>query len=236
MRRALPVTPARCLTIVALAGAALVPLSSGGVAMARGARGTAAPAQITNLKALTRLNDYSFVYSATSGSAKIRSVGTVHSLTDWKLVTGISSVSTTMYDVNGRGYSMVKGLAMVEHLALRTPQGYQHLNGEHTWGSALVAMTHVSGVRIERGGSCRVAGARGTIYDLGTPGVDKHIFSLAEQACVDDANGALLFMAEGIPGGSAARSLHLSGDREFFEVTSIGHSGIVRAPRAGRGR
>lgn len=181
----------------------------------------------TNLRALTQLRNYAFVYTAAVGGAKLKSVGLVHSPTDWKLVTG----SVTAYDVGGHGYATVRGLPQVQHRTFHTAQGYTSLNGEHTWGAALVATTHVTGIKITRGRACTVAGRSGTIYVLRSPSDASGVFSLEDQACVADRGGALLYFGQGVTGGRAAVAIHLLGAQEQFEVTRIGRVGVIRAPR-----
>lgn len=209
---------------MAIALLALSPCLAGARGIADRAR---ARSPLTNLAALTSLRNYSFFYTASNLGASIRSVGAVHDPTDWRLATG----SVTTYDVGGHGYSVVKGFSTIEHTVFHTRFGYQHLNGEQTWGTALLDTTHVTGMRISRGSSCRIAGVPGTVYTLKTPGADKGIFSAADQACVADRSGALLSFAEGVTGGGAAKTLHLSGAHELFEVTGIGRVGVIRAPR-----
>ena len=195
-----------------------------GVRSARSRRTNVSP--VTTLSALTSLRNYSFTYTFHNAGSSLRAVGAVHSPTDWKLT--LSSVTT--YDVGGHGFSVVKGFPQVQRTTFATPEGYHHLNGEHTWGTALLDTTHVTGMRISRGGRCTVAHTSGTIYQLRTATVDKGVFSAALQACVDRRSGALLYLAEGVTGGAAADAVHLAGAGEVFEVTAIGGVGPIKAP------
>jgi len=153
-----------------------------------------------SLSTLAGLRDYTFTYIATGG------------------------------DVDGQGYSTVRGSSTVQHVSFRTPEGRTHLSGEYTWAQAFIGFTHVSGVRIVAAGSCSVAGARGTTYDFKTPSSDNGIFSIADQACVEKSSGALLSFDEGVTGGSAASATGLSGKAESFTVTSIGGVGPMGTP------
>ncbi len=214
------------LTLIAAAAVATLACMSAFLApSASAARARTAPD--ANLRALTQLRNYAFIYTAVNGGAKLRSVGFVHSPTDWKLVTG----SVTAYDVGGHGYATVRGLPQVQRRTFRTAEGYTSLNGEHTWGAALVATTRVTGIRVARGRACTVAGRRGTIYVLRSPSDASAIFSLVDQACVADQGGALLYYGQGITGGKAAAAVHLVGAQEQFEVTRVGRVGVIRAPR-----
>ncbi|HQU26165.1 MAG TPA: hypothetical protein PLS29_03940 [Acidimicrobiales bacterium] len=208
---------------LAAAGATTPPRGPSAVARAAG--------NDLSVARLSGLRNYSFSYVVGSPSQEA-AVGRVHGTTDWQLTVtvGARTPSVTTYDVGGHGYSQVKGFASIEPVTFATPEGFTHLNGEHTWAQALVDALHVTGVRVTTAGTCRVAGQRGTLYVLKTPTASEGVFSLTDRACVE-RSGPLLSFAEGVTGGSAAGAIGLTGRSETFTVTSIGRIGVVRAPK-----
>lgn len=185
-----------------------------------------------SLARLAGLRNYTFTYGYAKSSQGVTAVGEVHGPTDWRLTVSVASrgPSVTTYDVGGHGYSLVKGLPAVTKIAFKTPEGLTHLNGEETWAEALVSTQHVAGVRVDTAGACRVAGQRGTVYDLRSPAASQGVFAVSERACVG-RDGALLSFTEGVAGGSAAGAIGLAGKSETFSVTSIGRVGEIRVPK-----
>ncbi len=198
------------------------------VALSPLARAAHSPLRVARLGGLI---DYAFSYAFGSPSDET-AVGRVHGPTDWALSVTVTphAPTVTTYDVGGRGYSLVKGLSRVEPVTFKTPEGLTHLNGERAWAQNLVDALHVTGVRVTTVGNCRVAGQRGTLYELRTPTASQGVFALAVRACVS-RRGPLLSLTEGVTGGSTAGALGLRGKTETFTVTSIGRVGTITPPK-----
>jgi hypothetical protein len=183
-------------------------------------------AQLT-LTRLASLSNYSFQIVTVSGRYSFEVTGEVHGPTDWRISS--KAPATTTYDVEGQGWSVALG--HVSRVRLRSPQGWSHLAGERTFAQGLMDLTHVTGMKVVAGAACTGAGRAGTTYRLELPAADKAIFDLLGSACVARQGGALLYYHQGVAGGTAAGSVHLTGDAYTFSVTSIGHVGAIAAPR-----
>jgi hypothetical protein len=179
-----------------------------------------------SLARLGSLTDYSFTSTAGNDGSTITVTGEVHDPTDWE--THSASPAVTNYDVGGRGYAVAIG--QVTPVTLKTPEGLTHLDGETTYAKALIGYTHVTGIRITTGGHCSVAGVRGTTYDVKSPGADATLLVETATACVADGSGALLSFASGVPGGSAASAVHITGATTSFTVDAVGGTGPIAAP------
>ncbi len=175
---------------------------------------------------LAGLQNYTFTSVNAYGSVSMTWTGRVHSPTDWVVTTSAPAVTT--FDVDGHGSAVAIG--RVENVTFQSPEGINHLFGEASFAEQLVGYTHVAGIRITRGPSCRVAGASGVTFDVQAPNAS--IVNEAAQACVDRSDGALLSYRAGVGGGSAADATGLSGHGMTFTVTSIGSVGPIAAPKS----
>ncbi len=207
-----------------VAVAAMAGLAGSAYARAEPARSGGQP---FTLASLASLGDYTFQVVTRSGRYSFEVSGAVHSATDW--VVSSKAPAVTTYDVGGQGWA--RALGRVSRVHLRTRQGWSHLDGERTYAEGMVGLTHVSGMRLVRAGTCTGAGRAGTSYRFELPGADRGLFDLLASACVADRGGALLFYSQGVAGGKLAGAVHLSGDSYTFRVTSIGHVPAVTVPR-----
>lgn len=181
--------------------------------------------------ALTRLSDltdYSFISTEANAGYTFTVTGEVHDATDWQ--TQSAAPAVTNYDVDGRGYGVAIG--QVTPVTLKTPEGLTHLDGESTYAQALIGYTHVTGIHIGTAGPCVVAGAKGTTYQVRSPGADASLLVETATACIAEGSGALLSYSSGVPGGSAASAAHIQGAETSFTVTAIGGIGPIAPPAA----
>ena len=186
------------------------------------------PSAALSLSRLSSLTNYTFVSSAGGASESLRVTGKVHTATDWESHTQTPSVTT--YDVGGHGYAVVGGPRV--NVTFQTPDGVNHLDGEHVYAAELMGYTHVTGIRISTAGACSVAGTAGTVYDVKSPSASASLLVETATACVADGSGALLSYSGGVQGGAAASAAHLTGMAMSFRVTSIGGVGRIAAPAA----
>ncbi len=214
-----------------LAGCGTAPSPSGGAQRSGSPAARSAPNAkvVFQLGRLAGLTNYTFVYQATNNGARIVTSGRVHALTDWVLTTTVGP-KVTIFDVNGRGISRISGSGLATRMRFKSPDGADTLNGEYVSAKGLIGVTHITGVRILRAGSCGAAGVRGTLYDLKSPANASRILRLGWQACIADGSGSLLTFVSGVKGGAAANAIHLAGAGTSFEVTSIGGVGPIVAP------
>ncbi len=189
----------------------------------------ATPAFGTNLNRLAGLTNYRFIYSATNDGYKLAITGAVHGPRDWEISATVPLKEST-YDINGHGYSLALGY--VNPVTFKTPKGLTHLNGEYTAAQSLVGYTHVTGMRISTRGACKVAGVQGTHYELLSPRADRKLLVETVSACIAKRSGALLSFAVSVPSGSVLKTLHARATSGSFTVTSIGHVGVIRTPKA----
>ncbi len=175
-----------------------------------------------SLARLGSLTNYSFVSTAGNDGYTFTITGEVHDPNDWE--THSTSPDVTDYDVNGGGYSVALGQVI--------PGPPQKLAGEATYAQALIGYTHVAGIRITTAGTCDVAGLQGTTYQLKTPGADASLLVETATACVATNTGSLLSYSSGVPGGSAANAVHLTGASTSFKVTAVGGIAPIAAPKA----
>ncbi len=215
---------------VVLAACGSGPTTSPKTTTASGAQNSSQPSGSSGLSLarLDSLTNYTFTSISSNGGASITISGNVHNPTDWE--NHASSPSVTTYDVNGSGYSEAVG--QVIRTSFNTPEGVNHLMGEQVFAEQLIGYTHVTGIRITTAASCTVAGMSGKTYNVQSPSTDTSILNETATACVSDSSGALLSYTSGIIGGSAARTVHVSGANNRFTVTSIGGVGRIVAPKA----
>ncbi|MGC8511944.1 MAG: hypothetical protein ACP5P1_02750 [Acidimicrobiales bacterium] len=174
-----------------------------------------------SLARLGSLTNYSFVSTAGNDGYTFTVTGEVHGPTDWK--THSTSPDVTNYDVNGRGYSVALGQVI--------PGSPQTLDAETSYAKALIGYTHVTGIQITTGGVCDVAGVQGTTYQVKTPGADASLLVETATACVAKNTGALLSYSSGVPGGSAASAVHITGANTSFKITAVGDVAPIAAPQ-----
>ncbi len=174
-----------------------------------------------SLARLGSLTNYSFVSTAGNDGYTFTITGEVHDPTDWE--THSTSPDVTDYDVNGRGYSVALGQVIAG-----SPQT---LDGETSYAKALIGYTHVTGIQITTGGVCDVAGVRGATYQVKTPGADASLLVETATACVAKNTGALLSYSAGVPGGSAASAVHITGANTSFKITAVGGIAPIAAPQ-----
>jgi len=179
-----------------------------------------------SLARLGSLTDYSFTSTAGNGGSTFTVTGEVHGPTDWE--THSTSPAVTSYDVGGRGYAVAIG--QVTAVTFKTRDGLTHLDGEPTYAQALIGYTHVTGIRITTGGHCSVAGVPGTIFQVKSPSADASLLVETATACVADGSGALLSYSSGVPSGSAASAVHITGAATSFTVNAVGGIGPISVP------
>ena len=179
-----------------------------------------------NLTRLSSLTNYSYVYTALNQGYTFKRIGRVHSLTDWSVTS--TSPAVTIYDIDGHGYSVVGTIRSTDQF--KTPEGTTHLAGEVVWAGALIDDTHIAQVRINEGGSCRVAGVLGTEVTVRSPLAARSIFGLNVHACIDKSSGALLSISQGVVSDSAPTAAGLKGSREQWAVTAVGGVGPIHLP------
>jgi len=174
-----------------------------------------------NLARLGSLTNYSFVSTSGNDGYTFTITGEVHDPDDWE--THSTSPDVTNFDVNGRGYGVALGQVIAG-----PPQ---KLAGETTYAQALIGYTHVTGIRITTGGTCDVAGVQGTTYEVRSPAADASLLVETATACVAKNTGALLSYSSGVPGGSAASAVGISGANISFKLTAVGGIAPIAAPQ-----
>ncbi|MHB8264235.1 MAG: hypothetical protein ACYDGY_10935 [Acidimicrobiales bacterium] len=217
------------LSLLALAGCgSSTPPASSGTTLAGGSAGGSETASTAGLQLsrLDSLTNYTFSTSSSGSGATYTITGKVHGPTDWETVS--TAPAETTYDVGGQGYGIAVGHLI--HIHLKTPEGLTHLDGEQASAEQLAGYTHVTGIKITKGGSCTVASVSGTTYNVQSP--NAATLNELATACVANTSGALLSYSSGVKGGSAANAAGISGISSTFRVDSIGDVGQIDAPRS----
>jgi len=205
-------------TSAPLAGSSAAPSSATG-----GSGGSVAGFDLRQLSSLT---NYTFTSSFLDEPTHVTQVqGSVHGSTDWTAtVTGIPVNGVVLYDIHGKGEEEEGGQS--SSLALRSPNGTSHLQGEGYYARVLLDDVGHLGLRLTPDRGCEVAGLNGQNYDLGNPVGSSH--ALQGNVCLADGSGALLiyFLRQPANGSSGTNGVTISS----FTVTKVGGVGPISPP------
>lgn len=149
----------------------------------------------------------------------------VHSPTDWEVFTGNKTIPL-LVNVGGWEYLHVPHLSgsRLTYSWQRSGRAQAYSASPYpSYANGFAALSHVTGVKLVRGGPCDEAHLVGRLWHFAAAAkgaVYPHV-----SACIADRSGALLSYDEGTSGVGAPKDLVAT-----FTVVGVDDVGVIRAP------